>query len=723
MPKRKKFKFYFHNSAFLKLSEGPMRKAFPWRKLLYWPIRALYEISYWVGYVLYEFSLLVKFFSIRDWHQTVKSLKKRIQTFANAKPAMNFAVFVIILLLPLCLIESSRLAARALETKDKVLKLTVAGLSQFQQAKTDLGSQDFKAAGNSFLLAQKSFATGKKELDQVGSLLGGLGNLAPMKRQADLLVETATEAANVGAEFAVFAEQMNQLKMTPAGFAPLGNSSFPEILDRMEASVSKIDLGISRISQNLERVDAKNLPPDYRQDYKEKFQSFNALASNFKNLKSIFEIFKITFGGHNRVLVLMQNNNELRPTGGFIGSFASLNLKNGGIESLKVDSIYALDGQLKEDIAPPQPILNVNQRWYLRDANWFADFPQTAKKLSAFYEKEGGETPDIVMAMTPNLIIDLIRLTGPVEMPKYQVTLTPDNFVELTQVISSDYADMPENKPKQILADLVPVLFDRLSKLTEEQKSLFLEMLQKNFNEKQIIFYARNTQLQNLYQTFNWAGQVLSTDRDYLSVVSANLEATKSDLFIDQKARLVTTISPDGTITNRLTLTRHNRLPKLEKTYNTSFIRILVPKGSKLLENQGFDFKVLDAEKPLSQKIDDDVMAWEKSAVRDLVSGTTIGEEAGKTFFGNWQRLEGGQTREITLVYQLPYKLKDVDRYSLLLQKQPGLANMPFTHEVHFENRSLEWSSFQPQDLTANAFSKDLDLNRDQMLGSVFVRR
>ena len=484
MLKRKKFKFYFHNSAFLKLSEGPARKGLPWKKLVLWPARAAFLLSYWVGYILYEFSRMAKQFSVSDWQNTLKSAKQRTKSFSSSKPVMNFAVFLIILLIPLGLIESFRLAAKALETKEKVNRLTVAGLAQFQEAKNNFSDQDFKAAGNSFSLAQKSFSTGKKELEQTGNLLGGLVNLAPMKQQADLLIETATEAAKIGSEFSVFAEQMDMLKITPAGFAPQGNLSFSEIMDRMEASVSKIDTGINRITENLQKIDAKSLPQEYQQNFTEKFQSINTLSSNFKNLKSIFEIFKKTFSGNNRVLILMQNNNELRPTGGFIGSFASLSLKDGTIESLKVDSIYALDGQLQENITPPLPILNVNQRWYLRDANWFADFPQSAKKLSAFYEKEGGETPDIIMTMTPNLIIDLIRLTGPVELPKYQVTLTPENFVELTQVISSDYTDMPENKPKQILADLVPVLFDRLSKLTDEQKSMFLEMLQKKPERK-----------------------------------------------------------------------------------------------------------------------------------------------------------------------------------------------------------------------------------------------
>lgn len=636
---------------------------------------------------------------------------------------MNLMIFVIVLLLPFGLIEVFRLAADAVETKDRALQFTALGLEKLQQAKNDLNKQDFQSAGNSFLLAERSFKTSKENLSQMGSLLGGLVNLIPIKRQADLLLDTASRAAQVGSEFSFFAEQVNQLQITPAGFVTTGDFKFSELTSRMETSLMKIGRGFELINENLKNIDPNVLPAGYRENFVEKTNSLQELMKNFQNLKNLFKIFRLTFDGQSQILVLLENNNELRPTGGFIGSFASLNIDNGSIKSLKVDSIYALDGQLQENIVPPEPIFNVNNRWYLRDANWFVDFPSSAKKLSTFYEKEGGETPDIVIAITPNLIIDLLRLTGPVEMPKYGVTLNPDNFVELTQVVSSDYATMPENKPKQILADLVPILFDRLAKLSDVQKPEFFAALQKNLNEKHILLYSRNPQLQNLYETFGWSGKVLDTDRDYLAVVNANLGATKSDLAVEQKIKLETEISSDGTIINRLTISRHNSLPELDQTFNNSFIRVLVPEGSKLLENQGFDYRPLGMEKPFNQKTDDEVMAWEKGTVRDVVSGTLIGSESGKTFFGNWQKLTGGQTRNIVLVYQLPFKLKDVDRYSLLLQKQAGALNQSFTQEVRFEDRKLEWSNFQPQNLTANSYSQTLELNRDQMLGVVFVHR
>lgn len=723
MWKYKKMKFYYHQQAFLRLSGRPKIHFLPVKKITAWLSQTVFELTYRTGYVVYKCFCLFRQFFFGHIKKTSKSFRFRLVRFRQTRPAMNLIIFTIVLLLPFGLTETFRLAANAVETKDRALQFTAMGLKKLQQAKNDLNQQDFQSAGNSFLLAERSFKTSKENLSQMGSLLGGLVNFIPIKRQADLLLDTASQAAQVGSEFSFFAEQMDQLQITPAGFVTTGDFGFSELTDRMEASLIKIGRGLELIDTNLTNIDPNVLPAAYRDNFAEKTNDFKELIKNFQNLKNLFEIFRLTFAGQSRILLLLENNNELRPTGGFVGSFASLNIDKGSIKSMKIDSIYALDGQLQENIAPPQPIFNVNSRWYLRDANWFADFPSSAKKLSAFYEKEGGETPDIVIAMTPNLIMDLLRLTGPVEMPKYEVTLDANNFVELTQVVSSDYATMPENKPKQILADLVPVLLDRLAKLTDEQKPELLTALQKNLNEKQILLYSQNPQLQNLYEAFGWSGKVLDTDRDYLSIINANLGGTKSDLAVEQKVKLETEILSNGTIINRLTISRHNRLPEMNQTFNDSFIRVLVPEGSKLLENQGFDYKPLDMERPLDQKTDDEVMAWQKGTVRDVISGTLIGTESKKTFFGNWQKLTGGQTRDIVLVYQLPFKLKDVDRYSLLLQKQAGALNESFTQEVRFEDRKLEWSNFQPQNLTANSYSQTLALNRDQMLGAVFVHR
>jgi hypothetical protein len=142
------------------------------------------------------------------------------------------------------------------------------------------------------------------------------------------------------------------------------------------------------------------------------------------------------------------------------------------------------------------------------------------------------------------------------------------------------------------------------------------------------------------------------------------------------------------------------------------------------VSNIGFDFKNLDSDKAQNGfETDPQVYDWEKSSVRDVVTGTTIGKEAGKTFFGNWLTLEGGETKTIKLVYRLPYKLSDVDRYSLLLQKQMGDKDLKFNWTLDFSGYSLEWKNFDTENLDVGSLQSSLILNHDYFLGAVLNKR
>ncbi|MCD6225716.1 DUF4012 domain-containing protein, partial [bacterium] len=94
-----------------------------------------------------------------------------------------------------------------------------------------------------------------------------------------------------------------------------------------------------------------------------------------------------------RFLVLLQNNMELRPTGGFIGSLAVLQFTDGQLIDFKVNDVYQADGQLKGHVEPPAPIKNIlgEGGWYLRDSNWSPDFPVSAQRAAWFYRKETGQ--------------------------------------------------------------------------------------------------------------------------------------------------------------------------------------------------------------------------------------------------------------------------------------------------------------------------------------------
>ncbi|MCL5666682.1 MAG: DUF4012 domain-containing protein [Patescibacteria group bacterium] len=731
MPKLKRIKFYTHHfvhTAWYVRKETTAAEAFlaaalskP-RHLIVFFGKLCFEICYRVGNGLVKGFLA--FLSRLKWEieRTAASLKLRYQLFSAPQYAKTLVIFCFISLIGAFGFVSLRLVAQGLDVKGKVLGVMTAGSQHLADAKNELQNQNLQAAQNEFILAYQSFAGSRQEMESAGSILNGIMNLFPQKHDAENLAKAATLLSRSGTNLIEFYRSIEGLKISPEGIS--ASSPVREIFSGAQTRLGQAISDLNAASSLIAEINAKNIPLPQQQPFLELKDKLTVLQKGISNFQGIFNLLQNFSLGRKNVLVLFENNNELRATGGFIGTYGNFQINDGKIENLAISSIYDLDGQLLDKIAPPRPVLNVNSQWFMRDSNWFANFPDSAKKASNFFEKEGGETPDVVIAVTPNLISDLLRLTGPVNLPNYKITLDSDNFLETMQVMSSVNYNKDLNQPKAVLADFFPALLQKISVLPANLWPALLEGLQSDLNAKHLAFYSRDPELQKQFEEFHWSGSLLSSDRDYLDIISSNLGGTKTDLYIDQSASLTGKIDEQGNITNELTITRTNRMPKREGTENISYIRIYVPLGSKLISNTGFDYKALNgAQPPTGQKNDPDVYEWEKSSVTDMVTGTAIGREAGKTFFGNWVALQGGETKTIKLAYTLPFRLNSIDRYSLLVQKQMGTLGQPFSFSLEFPGRKMEWQNFNPDVLDINKISLGLPLNKDEFFGIVFSKR
>ncbi len=655
-----------------------------------------------------------------DAISTAGLTKKRWVILKSPEFSRGLGLFLFMCLFGWGLFRGAGLIAKALNLKNSIFSGAQTGIDHMTQAGQALVEQNSTAAGSQFELAYQSFTSGKQQLEQGNAEMLDILNVLPQTKSARNLLDAAALISQSGQEIVKFYSAASGLSFSAQGLEGSGNTA--ETLSVMDKSLEKIVSEISTANQKLSTVDPSIIPANKKDEFVKLGETLNAAQTAMSNLKEVLGILYDVVIPKGTVLILFENNNELRPAGGFIGTYGQAVMDGGKITNLNISSIYDLDGQLKTRISPPNPILAVNDQWYLRDSNWFADFKTSARKASDFYEMEGGETPATVIALTPNVITSLLEITGPVQVPSFNTALTADNFVEKTQAISTLSNDLALNQPKQILADFFPLFMQKLKTLTPDQTKQVLVALFNQLQQKQITINSTNPQTQAQLESFNWAGRIFETDRDYLQLVSANLGGTKTDLSLQKKMDLITTINNNGEVLNDLTLTITNQLPKINGTENTSFIRFLVPQGSKLLSTTGFDKKDLDNLKQDYRK-DPDVSAWENGLVKDVSSGTLIGTEANKTFFGNWLTVSGGETKVIHITYQAPFKLQGLDRYSLVLQKQIGAANTKFNWTIQFSGKKLQWESFVPDAVEANNLIKQVNLDKDYFFGLVLENR
>lgn len=404
-------------------------------------------------------------------------------------------------------------------------------------------------------------------------------------------------------------------------------------------------------------------------EYKSQLETVSELMEKVIPLARILP----ALGGYpqeSNFLILLQNNDELRPTGGFIGVFGLAKIKNGEIGYLATSDSYHLDmpavGKWKSE--PPVPIkkyLNVNN-WYLRDSNWVPDWSLAAQKITEIFQGEsaaiGQPAPNFsgVIAINPDFISNLISLVGPIKVQGENYT--PENFQELLQYnveIAYKDRDISSWDRKDIINELLAELQERLFNLEPAKLPRLLSLLGQDVLEKNIQLYFKDPAIQSLAVDLGAGGEVKKTDKDYLLVVDANLAAFKSDAVLKKKINYTLTQKNKQTEAALNLTYRHEGDFDWRTTRYRSYTRVYVPFGSRLIGTFGLDEEKMD---------------W--TALDDPILD--------KTIFGFFFTVEPGTERQITIRYQLPERISEQIKekdYELLVQKQSGRR----TEEIHIE--------------------------------------
>lgn len=632
----------------------------------------------------------------------------------------NLALFSLLVLIMATAVHGLVVISIGQDLKGQVLGASTNGIGFLKDAQVSLQSEDPVGAQANFAKALQSFKESEKTLNSTGIVLKGMLSVVPQKQDADKLLSSAEKITQAAIYATELIQLTDEMKLSAVGLS--GGDKNQKNLEHARDLLNQTSELASEASTLINSVSINSLPEQYHPAFIAAKDAAKVFLDNSSTLK---EVSSLTFDlllGQKSVLIVFENNNELRASGGFMGTIGNAKLNNGSIGSLDVRSVYDWDGQLKEKILPPQPIYAVNDRWYLRDSNWFGNFPDSASRISSFFEKEGGETPDLIVAMTPEVILDMLKITGPITLPQHGVTLNADNFVETTQTETSINYDKELNQPKQFLADFFPLLMEKLGSNENGGIISFLDVFQKNLASKQILLYSRDSDIQRKISQFNWGGELRNTDRDYLSVISSNLGGTKTDRFLTRDINLKSKINDDGTITNTLQYVVQNPLQNKDGLNNKSFLRFFVPQGAKLVSSSGFNTEIqLPRLTAPDYVLDAKVQNWQSGVTQDLVTGTYTGSEANKTWFGNWLDVRGGESKTVSLTYTLPFKLSNLDRLSLLIQKQAGSLNEKINYEVELSGWTSLWNS-NDATVSNDAIKYNKDLTQDQFIGTVIQK-
>lgn len=627
---------------------------------------------------------------------------------------------------------------QALSSKEKIIIGSQRGYDDLAQATEFLKAKQYEMALGRFEDAHQSFDQASREfalwggpLLDVARFIPGLSSLSSGKHA----VEAGKYFAAAGKPLASLIEDATQSK---AAYAQGEKVSLLDLLAQAKAPLKEVQHSLLQAEDELGFVLLDDIPKEKQEKFLQVRAGLPALlgllAGFDKNEQAITEL--LGGNGPRTYLFLLQNNQEMRATGGFIGTYALIDINGGVVRRFFVDGIFNPDGQLKENIIPPKPIQKISAGWSLHDSNWFPDFPTSAEKAISFYEKTGGPTVDGVFTLTPTVMQKLLVVIGPIPLPQYGLTVDADNFIPVLQEQVEVKYDKDLNQPKKILADLSRLLIEKaFASQDRETTRRIAEALVEGLNEKHILLYLRHPESEHLIEEAGWSGRVLDTEKDYLSVIHSNINGYKTDGVIDEQIKHEANIDDDGSIVDTVTVTRSHRGGDTPYDWwnrvNADYVRIYVPKGSELLSSEGttweFPAAPLDYAK-LGWKKDPDVAREESAMVVDKKTGVRISEDAGKTVFGAWAYVSPKESVTLKYRYRLPFRLDsaalasgNIQSYAVLFQKQSGSLGSKLSTVLSYpESFRPIWQTEPNLVPYGRELRSETDLRTDVFQGVVF---
>jgi hypothetical protein len=248
-------------------------------------------------------------------------------------------------------------------------------------------------------------------------------------------------------------------------------------------------------------------------------------------------------------LLILQDNGEIRNTGGEIACMGLLTLHDGNVKGLQVWNSYVGQTNATVRIDEPQSFIWFFGTEYVKlyDANVQYDFASFAPfMLSSFYNVTGRHV-DGIIAVDFTALKEILKLTGPISVSGHNLT-------------SRNVADMMYYYSAQSKAELVNLLSElglTIARIIHDSspplKVAFFNAARQLVSEKHLQFYVPGDFVLQAFGSASTPPQA-----DFVSVVDYNLGSAKADPGIHRSIDSHVEILANGSTISRLTVTWTN---------------------------------------------------------------------------------------------------------------------------------------------------------------------
>ncbi|HID52000.1 MAG TPA: DUF4012 domain-containing protein [Anaerolineae bacterium] len=525
------------------------------------------------------------------------------------------------------------------------------------------------------------------------------------------------EMADAGTETAAYA--MRGLKPGLAALqseSETGESKLPQLvaaIDQARPDLLQAAQSLDKVAAARSQIDDVNQFPSSVQELMTLFDEMLPLAQDGLKLAQVLPQMA-GVDGPRRYLILAQNEDELRATGGFISGTGVVVVENGRILSLDFGDAYGVDdlaGKPYEEY-PPQPLYELMQLDYFlfRDANYWPDFPTSAEKAMSLYEYGQDYPPlDGVIAIDQHFLELLLGGLGPIAIPELELEVSAETLLDDLRASWRKGAD--DNQAwwatrKAFLGPFAAAIMQKLESgdLSDVKPKVLLLNMSQAVHGKHLQIYMRDPVEAAVLDEIDWDGRLENNaGQDFLLALDMNMGFNKANVYVEREIDYAVDLLADDTAVANLTIkythtgadtgqpcTQYspyqditNYLQVANKCY-FNYLRVYTPQQAHLLDSSEHFVPAA----ALMNKTN-----WQSTA-------TESPEFADFMTFANFFYLPQGQQARVSLQYQIPDAVVtqgNQRQYTLTIPKQASVQSQPLSVNVALpDGAQLDEVTFQP---------------------------
>jgi hypothetical protein len=390
--------------------------------------------------------------------------------------------------------------------------------------------------------------------------------------------------------------------------SPLNAAMLAQLQQNIDNAFQYLNMAVSDArSADLSVIPSSLLKPKQVEQVHQLLANWPQIQTNFAVIDTLMnaapELLGVT--APEKFLLELMDRSELRATGGFIGNYGVMTIKNGQIQPFTLSDVYLLDIPFMQRTPMPAPAAYPwwpKWRFGLRDSNLSANFPTSAQLGISMLHKEGGPTVQGVIAFTPPAIARVLKIIGPIVVPGFPQTVTDQNLEQLIHyyeqtrkndpVTNLPPADQISSPRKRFTALLARAFIQKLHGLPSSELVKIVKATITSLQTKDIQVYLTNKSVEALLAKNHIDGSITSGPGDGVTIVDANIGVNKGSQFTTVYYTDNVTLDAKGTATHHLTITYNYKVTNLQLLFGVdrylTYLRIYAPANAKLTSAQGF---------------------------------------------------------------------------------------------------------------------------------------